>query len=164
MSRAFVKESDREEAPLVPPPPLPAGVPNYVTPAGHRRNRDELAALRDQERVLAAADTAEARARLPAIAARRALLEARQGTWVELAPPQRPTVVSFGCSVEVEDEQGGRRTYTLVGVDEVDVASGRVSFLSPIARALVSAEVGEVVTVETPRGHESLEIVRIWGG
>lgn len=164
MSRAFVKESDRDELPPVPPPALPPGVPNHVTPAGLARFRAERAALVEERAALRGAESPEARSRLGVITARLAWLDARTPTWVETAPPPAPATVCFGCVVEVEDEDGGRRTLTLVGVDEVDPAAGRVSFLAPVARALVGAAAGDAVTVATPRGEETWTVLAVRAG
>lgn len=164
MSRAFVKETDVEEVAPIPPPALPPGVPNHITPAGVARFKAERVALMDERARLRGDETPEARARLGMIAARLAWIEARTPTWVETAPPPRPATVSFGCTVEVETEDGARRTLTLVGVDEVDPAAGRVSFLAPVARALIGAEPGDTGTVTTPRGEETWTIVAVRAG
>lgn len=159
MSRAFVKETDHDELPPVPPPALPPGVPNHLTPTGARRFRAERDALLAERAALRGLEDPPSRARSVAVQARLAWLDARTPTWVETAPPPAPTQVSFGCTVQVEDEDGERRSLTLVGVDEVDVPAGRVSFLSPVARALVGAALGDTVTVRTPRGDEAWTVV-----
>jgi transcription elongation factor GreB len=69
--------------------------------------------------------------------------------------------VYFGATVTVADESGGERTVSIVGVDELDPGRGRVSWISPIATALLKAQVGDVVTMRTPRGPEELEIIAI---
>jgi transcription elongation factor GreB len=69
--------------------------------------------------------------------------------------------VYFGATVTVADESGGERTVSIVGVDELDPGRGRVSWISPIATALLKASVGDVVTMRTPRGSEELEIIAI---
>jgi len=69
--------------------------------------------------------------------------------------------VYFGATVTVADESGAERTVSIVGIDELDPTRGRVSWLSPIATALLKASVGDVVTLRTPRGTEELEIVAI---
>lgn len=161
MSRAFLKETEVEEVAPVPPPALPPGVPNHITPAGVARFKAERVVWMEERAGLRGRETPEARARLGVITARLAWIEARTPTWVETAPPARPTTVSFGCTVEVETEDGGRRTLTLVGVDEVEPAAGRVSFLAPVARALIGAEVGDAVTVTTPRGEEGWTVLVI---
>jgi transcription elongation factor GreB len=74
-------------------------------------------------------------------------------------PAPAPGRVAFGTVVQVEGDREAR--YAIVGVDEVDVARGRISWLSPIARALVGRKVGDEVTLTTPRGEETLEVVAI---
>ena len=69
--------------------------------------------------------------------------------------------VYFGATVTVAAEDGNERTVSIVGVDEIDVSRGRVSWVSPIATALLKAEVGDVVILRTPRGNEELEILEI---
>lgn len=164
MSRAFVKESDQDELPPIPPPALPPGVPNHVTPAGAARFRAEHQALAAERATLRGQADPQSRARTATVLARLAWLDARAPTWVETAVPRDPAQVCFGCTVQVQDEEGAERALTLVGVDEVDVAAGRLSFLSPVARALVGAAVGDTVTVRTPRGEESWTVVALRGG
>ena len=162
VSRAFVTETDREEAVAVPPLALPPGVPNRITPDGAARLRAELAALLTERARLRGDDRPEARARLLVVNPRIALLEARLPTWVETACAARPPTVVFGARVKVSD---GARTRDLrvVGVDEVDPPSGQISFLSPLAAALLGATEGDVVTARTPRGEDELEILEIRG-
>ena len=69
--------------------------------------------------------------------------------------------VFFGATVTVLDEEGNERTVSIVGVDELDPVRGRVSWISPIASALLKASVGDVVTLRTPRGTEELEVLDI---
>lgn len=164
MSRAFVKESDQDELPPVPPPALPPGVPNHITPAGAAAFRAEHQALLAERATLRGQPDPRARARQAAVQARLAWLEARAPTWVETPTPSSPAQVSFGCAVQVEDDEGEPRSLTLVGVDEVDVAAGRVSFLSPVARALMGARVGDAVTVKSPQGEEQWTVVGIRSG
>lgn len=162
MSRAFVTESDREESFAVPPLALPAGVPNRITPAGAARLRAELAALVEERSRLRKDERPESRARLLVVGPRIALLEARILTWVETPCPARPQTAIFGAHVTLTD---GERTriFQIVGIDEADAANGRVSFLSPLASAVLGAEVGDAVRVQTPRGEEELEVTEIRG-
>lgn len=163
MSRAFVKESDRDERLPPPPPPLPPGTPNYITPAGAERLRAEKEPLTRARVALGADERPEARAEAARLDEQLARLEARAATWVPLAAPSRPDRVVFGCRVRYAGEDGVERVVRLVGVDEVDVPAGRVSFLSPLARALIGAAPGDVVTLETPRGREELEVLAVEG-
>lgn len=161
MSRAFVKETEREEPLPVPPLDLPPGVPNRITPAAAARMRAELPALIAERARLRVADLPEGKSRLAVIEPRIALLEHRAPTWVETPAPANPTQVVFGCAVQLQDEAGRTRQITIVGVDEVDVARGCVSFLSPIAAAVLGAQVGDEVRVRTPRGEEPYEVLAI---
>jgi transcription elongation factor GreB len=163
LSRAFVKESDRDEALALPEPTLPVGVQNAITPAGARRFADEHAALEAERRGLRGAEGPEARARIAAIDARLAWIGRRTLTFVVVETPQAPERVVFGATVDC-DVEGQPRTWRIVGVDEVDPARGDVSWQSPIGKALIGARVGDVVTVKTPRADDELEIVRIRGG
>ena len=69
--------------------------------------------------------------------------------------------VFFGATVTVLDQNGAEKTYSIVGIDEADVSRGRISWISPLAKALIKAREGDTVTVRTPGGDESLEIVGI---
>ena len=159
MSRAFVTESDREEAFVPPPLALPPGVPNRITPDGAARLRAELAALVAERAVLRAGGP-EARARLLVVGPRITLIEARIPTWVETPCRPQPATVVFGATVTLSD--GDReRSYRIVGIDEADPARGWISFLAPIATAVLGAAVGDLVRVRTPRGDEELEVVGI---
>lgn len=161
MSRAFVKE-DAEAAPVVPRrAPLPEGVHNYVTPRGLRLLREELAALHES---LVARERAEGAGRSDSAALRERIAEL-EGRIASAEPIDAtaglPGVVRFGARVTVRGEDGGERSYQLVGVDEANAADGRVAFLSPLARAVLGKRVGDVVAWRTPRGEEELELVAI---
>lgn len=158
MSRAFVKESDREEE--LPPvdPVLPPGADNRITVDGAARLRAEMDGLRDERAGLKGATSAEELLRLRAIDRRLAWFARRSPTWVETTTP--PGAVRFGARVTYEDEGGKRMTVRIVGVDEVD-APGTVSWLSPIARALLGAGVGDVVRLVRPGGDEDVELIAI---
>jgi transcription elongation factor GreB len=152
VSKAFTKD-DGPTAAEVPRhrPPLPVGVPNYVTPRGLRALRDELAALvpipqgPDHQ----------------ALAARRAELEQRITTAVLVRPPADLEEIRFGAAVTVRDEDGTIRLISIVGVDESDPATGLVAFVAPLARALLGHRVGDAVTVRAPGGEERLEILGV---
>lgn len=163
VSRAFVKESEREESVPVSALSLPPGVPNRITPEGAARLRAELDSLLAERARLRADERAEARSRLAALAPRIALLEARVGTWVETACAPDADRVVFGATVVVSDLDGLLRRWQIVGVDESDPSAGRISFLAPIAQATLGAAVGDAVRVRAPRGEEELEVVEIVG-
>jgi transcription elongation factor GreB len=74
---------------------------------------------------------------------------------------QKGTTVLFGASVTVEDESGKKKKYAIVGVDETDIPRGRISWVSPMGKALLNAKLGDVVTIRTPRGEEDLEILEV---
>jgi transcription elongation factor GreB len=155
VSKAFTDE-EAAEAPrvVVPRPPLPEGVPNYVTERGLALLRDELAALKDERPVPEGPERA-------AQAQRRAQLEQRIAS-AELVtrPSDAEKVVRFGAHVRVEGADG-ERGYRIVGVDEADAAQGRIAFIAPLARALLGRRVGDVVRVRKPSGEEELQIVAI---
>jgi transcription elongation factor GreB len=171
VSRAFVDEDaapgrDEDVAPLK--PPLPPGARNYVTPAGSARLAAELRALQQERRpALAAAAREESR---PG-PARRALGEcdrriaylSRMQALQEVVDPvgQGADRVRFGASVVVRQSPGGERTLRIVGVDEAEPGSGDVSWISPIARALMGARVGDTVRCDLPAGPTRLRVTAI---
>lgn len=166
MSKAFTKESQEDPFGELYPEPkdlLPPGVKNYVTPAGAEALRAELARLEQQVRpqVAAGKDPAK-RKRLEALD-RRIQFHRDRIANMEVVDPrtQEQDSVRFGATVTVADVEGNEKTYQLVGVDESDPAKGKISWLSPIAKALISARVGDVVTLELPEGHVELEILEI---
>jgi len=161
MSRAFVNEDAGNDRPDLPELPVPPG-PNIVTPRG-------LAAL--QARIVQRqADLAALKARpdrldkLPEAAAERDLrwLEARLKAAVVIEPAQHDlTEVAFGLAVTVADEDGVETTYEITGEDEADATRHRIAPQSPLARALLGAQVGDVVTWKRPAGAMELEVIRI---
>lgn len=168
MSKAFTKDDGADDAPLVPSrPPLAAGVPNYVTPAGLAALRSELHRLEAERVALASHPMGADRSRAAAaLAARLGELVARIGSAVVVDPVNQPRdEVRFGATVtvvaRVGDGDGVERRYRIVGVDEADAARGRVAFVAPVARALLGKRVGDEATVRTPRGEEQLEVVAI---
>jgi transcription elongation factor GreB len=180
MSKAFTKESDggdddREVA--GDGAALPGGFTNYITPAGHKRLNDELARLWKVDRpklvdtIAWAASNGDRSENGDYIYGKRKLREIDRrirflskrldaAVVVDNAGKDHDRVY-FGATVTVLDESGAERTVTIVGVDELDPARGRVSWISPIAAALLKASVGDVVTLRTPRGAEELEVVSI---
>lgn len=161
MSRAFVNEDAGSDRPDLPELPVPPG-PNVVTPRGlaalEARLRDRLA---DLAALRARADRLD---RLPEAAAERDIrwLEARLKAAVVVDPLQHDLgEVAFGLCVTVADGEGRETTYEIVGEDEADAARGRIAPGSPLARALMGAQVGDAVTWRRPSGTVTLEIVRI---
>ncbi len=180
MSRAFVDESAsqyNEEEPPELKVPLPAGARNYVTPEGARRMREELDGLAGVERPRILAEVARAsseggaadKAALAALRRRLREVErrveylSRMAALSEVIDPssQSPDRVAFGATVTVAEAGGGESVYRIVGVDESDPARGLVSWISPLARALVSRRAGDLVTVKLPAGEKRLRVVKI---
>lgn len=166
MSKAFTKESDEgpgNEVYPEPKDPLPVGVKNYVTPEGANALREELSRLEHEPRSKAGADKGgPARKRLEALERRIQFLRDRVAnmTVVDTGSQDKDSV-HFGATVTVADEEGNEKSYRIVGVDESDAAKGKISWISPIAKALISARVGDVVTLELPDGNAELEILQI---
>lgn len=160
MSRAFVKEGDGALDPL---PDLPISPhPNWVTPRGLRALQ---AALRDRQEELAALRArADRLDKLPEAAAERDIryLEARLRTAIVTDPAVADlSEVGFGLQVTVVDGEGRTMVYEITGEDEADAAKGWIAPQSPLARALIGAGVGDVVTWKRPVGAVDLEIVAI---
>lgn len=160
MSRAFVKESDGPEPTLRIAPELPPGTPNHVTPWGAAAIRAELEQLRDEAQTLSQATDGLSVARLAQVRADIRYLESRIATFVETAPPERPERAGFGTRIHLEGEQG-ERVIEIVGVDEVDPANGRISWLSPLARSLLGASEGDEIELRTPTGVQQFEVLAI---
>ncbi|HEX5455121.1 MAG TPA: transcription elongation factor GreB [Stellaceae bacterium] len=179
MSKAFTKETEAEiDLPEEEGPAVPAGAKNYMTPAGHRRLHEELRHLMRDERprvvetvswAAGNGDRSEngdyiyGKKRLREIDRRIRFLSKRleQAEIVDPARQTRHDQVFFGASVTYADPHGGERTVTIVGIDEADLEQGRVSWISPIARALLKAHEGDRVAVRTPAGIEEIEVVEI---
>ena len=178
MSKAFIKETDEEPEPVVEAPALPAGVKNYMTPEGHRRMQEELRRLLRDERpkvveVVAWAagngdrsengDYIYGKKRLREIDSRIRFLSKRLESAQIVDPGQQKNrdQVFFGATVTYADRDGTEKTVTIVGIDEADLDQGQVSWVSPIARALMKAHEGDVVELRTPSGIEPIEIIEI---
>ncbi len=168
MSKAFTRESDdAPEAPTRPRPAsaLPPGVKNYLTAAGARRLQSELNRIAQIERPKLAASTddpADARRRLQILDEQIQHLHQTLSTAVVVPPPSAPwEQVRFGATVTVRSAGSGETRYRIVGIDETDVDRGWVSWLSPIARALLNGRRGQRVRFKFPSGEEQLEIVSI---
>ncbi len=180
MSKAFVKENDAadDDDGADDAAPLPAGSKNYITPEGHRRLLDEVQHLLRKERPKVVETVAWAagngdrsengdyiygKRRLREIDRRVRFLSKRLEIAEVVDPKQRTRTdqVFFGATVTYADSRGEERTVTIVGVDEVDADRGRVSWISPIAKALLKARVGDEVHMRTPAGMETIEVVAI---
>ncbi|MBI5766774.1 MAG: GreA/GreB family elongation factor [Verrucomicrobia bacterium] len=170
MSKAFTREDDDRPEEIRPRrAPLPAqGGRVLLTARGAARFREELRRLREERSALqatiakGAGGAGEAQERLSRGKARmEELQQTLVGAEVLGAPPKPHDTVQFGATVTVRDVAGGEVVYRIVGVDEADGARDEVSYLSPIARALLNARLGQRVVFRFPRGEQELEIVRI---
>ncbi|WP_415910778.1 GreA/GreB family elongation factor [Oleiharenicola sp. Vm1] len=169
MSRAFTREDDARDV-VVPRrvSPLPPGARNYLTAAGAERLRAELKQLNEiaPQLIAAAAEEggrgADAKEELQRTEERIAYLQQSLGSAEVTTPPPPPhDVVRFGAMVTVRDAKGAESTYRIVGVDETDFFPDAVSWLSPIARALLNARLGQRVPFKFPTGATQLEIAAI---
>jgi transcription elongation factor GreB len=169
MSRAFVKEDNAGEPPIIPPrAALPPGSPNYVTPRGLALLREELAAL-EVERAQAEAnrdDEAHRTRQLTILNGRLSALTARLATAKVVDPRGQPAdEVRFGATVTLRTRSGGKpgqeRRFTIVGVDEAAVDTGHVAFVAPIARAVSGARLGQVITLRLGSTEEVAEVAAI---
>jgi transcription elongation factor GreB len=181
MNKAFTREpdaADEDGGDDVAAPALPQGVRNYMTPAGYRRLRAELLELLDVERpkvvevVSWAAKNGDRSENGDYIYGKKRLREidrrirflTRRLDIAEVADPSAhhgSDQVFFGATVTYANPQGDERTITIKGVDEADSLSGEVSWISPVARALLKAHVGDEVQLVTPGGPQRLEVLAV---
>lgn len=181
MNKAFTKESDASEEleEEVVASPLPVGSKNYITPAGHARLMGEYQWLLNKERPDVTAmvswaagngdrsengDYIYGKRRLREIDKRLRFLSKRLEI-AEIIDPKLPredsSRIFFGATVCYLDETGAERTVSIVGIDEIDPFKGYISWISPVARALISAQEGDTVYLRTPVGTEKLEILSV---
>jgi transcription elongation factor GreB len=179
MNKAFVRENDGDdEEDLSPSLKLPPGTRNYITPAGHARLKDELEHLVKRERphvveVVAWAasngdrsengDYIYGKRRLREIDRRIRFLTKRIEN-AEVVDPLRQgnnDQIFFGARVTIAEADGIENTYTIVGVDETDVAQGRISWISPLARALIKAREGDSIRFQSPVGVREIEVLEV---
>lgn len=162
MSRAFVKESDEDlvsdELPERPQSPYP----NYVTPAGLTQLQAQYAALQDRRARLVAADDPLAKQHVRQVQRDLRYFQQRleSAILVEVSGQPRDEV-HFGAIVDVADENGERRTFSIVGEDEADVGAGKISWSSPLGKAMIGSKVGDNVVWKRPAGDTGLEILGI---
>jgi transcription elongation factor GreB len=180
MSKAFTKESDDGDEDDLPEEMggLPISAKNYMTPDGFARLRGELDQLMRKERpdvvkvvswAAGNGDRSEngdyiyGKKRLREIDRRVRYLSKRLANAEVVDPARRAKTdqVFFGATVTTANAKNAERTIKIVGVDEVDLTKGHVSWISPIAKALLKAEEGDVVKLRTPNGVEELEIVKV---
>lgn len=178
MSKAFVKESDTEgDEPEEPSPPPPGGK-NYMTPQGFHRLQEERRHLTKVERpkvvetvswAAGNGDRSEngdyiyGKRRLREIDRRIRFLTKRLEIAEVVNPAQQKNLdqVFFGATVTYVTAHGAENTVTIVGIDEADLERGQVSWISPIARALLKAREGDTVELRTPAGAESIDVIAI---
>ena len=162
MSRGFVKESDQEELPIVPPrSPLPAGETNYVTLAGLAALEAERAALEGEKAALPTDNEDERRRAATVIDGKLALLNQRITSARVLDPADQPQKeIRFGAHVKIR-QQGRVQEFQIVGVDEANVKQRKISFTAPIARALTGLEVGETADFRLGGEVRKLEVLEI---
>jgi transcription elongation factor GreB len=181
MNKAFTREPDGDEDDedeVDPALKLPVGTRNYMTPAGYARLKAELEHLLNRERphiveVVAWAasngdrsengDYLYGKKRLREIDRRIRYLTKRLGNSLVVDPLQQPNreQVFFGATVVIADADGAEHCYTIVGLDEAEAGRGRISWTSPLARALIKAREGDAVRFQSPLGWREIEVVEI---
>jgi len=179
MSKAFTKEDDNTpEDETEEPDVLPVAVKNYMTPTGAAALQDELRKLMREERpkivetvswAASNGDRSEngdyiyGKKRLREIDRRVRYLTKRLDSAVVVDPAQQQGLeqVFFGATVTYARDDGSEHTVKIVGVDEANIDAGKISWLSPVAKALMKARVDDTVTLRTPAGNESLEVIEI---
>jgi transcription elongation factor GreB len=179
MSKAFVKDSDGDDDDLDGAlPAIPAGSKNYITPQGHQRLKDELLHLIDVDRpevvkivswAASNGDRSEngdyiyGKRRLREIDRRIRFLTKR----LDIAEVVDPSAhhcsdqIFFGATVVYENQGGERHAVTIVGIDEIDPLNGKISWISPVARALTKAREGDSVVLKTPAGIDELDVLEV---
>ena len=178
MNKAFVREDAPEEEEEPDLPSLPSGTKNYMTPAGHARMQAELAHLVRVERpevvsivswAAGNGDRSEngdyiyGKKRLREIDRRIRFLTKRLENALVVDPSRQENteMVFFGATVSVLEETGTEVRYSIVGLDEADPGRNRISWVSPLARALLKARIGDCIRFHAPGGQRELEIVDI---
>ncbi|GAA0840737.1 transcription elongation factor GreB [Cupriavidus pauculus] len=180
MNKAFVKESSSDDDDDLPEgaTPLPPGTKNYITAAGYKRLRDELMHLIDVERpevvqivswAASNGDRSEngdylyGKKRLREIDRRIRFLTRRldKAEVVDPAAQGDNDQIFFGATVTYANQAGEETTITIVGMDEVDLDNNHVSWISPIAKALIKAREGDTVALRTPAGVEQIDILEV---
>lgn len=181
MNKAFVKESDGDDDDDELGPEsvkLPAGTKNYITTQGYQALREELAHLMTQERpsvvqivswAASNGDRSEngdylyGKKRLREIDRRMRFLTKRLEIAEVVDPSSQPNKdrVFFGATIVYSDKKGEEFKVTIVGVDEAEPLQGKISWISPVARALIKAREGDTVTLRTPAGIDELDILEV---
>jgi len=162
MSRAFVKEQDGEPLPSEAMDLPQSTFPNLVTPSGLKQLEKRLHGYEAERARLHAEEKLEDRPHLERVDREIRYLKARLETAQPVNLKDQPRDrVAFGATVTVEDDEGKKHDYRIVGEDEADPEKGLVSYVSPLARALSDGKVGDLVTWRRPAGDLELEIVAI---
>lgn len=178
MNKAFVKETEPDDDQDAVIPDIPAGVKNYMTPAGHLRMKTELLHLIDVDRpevvniVHWAASNGDRSENGDYIYGKRRLREIDRRIYfltkrLDIAEVFDPRIhhgsdqIFFGATVVYENQAGVTITVTIVGVDEFDPLKGKISWISPVARALIKARTGDSVVLNTPSGSDELTILDV---
>ena len=164
MSRGFVKEDDQEEVPLVPQRAfLPQGMTNFVTKTGLELLLTEKQLLISEKENLDSHHENERRIALNYINAKLQLLNDRISGARVVDPNEQPySEIRFGAKVKLSNVvTGDIQTFQIVGVDEADVAKGKISFISPLARALINKKTGDKITSKKDRAEIIYEIINI---
>lgn len=179
MNKAFVREGGGDEDDeLEPSLKLPSGVRNYITPSGHARLKSELEHLVKRERphvveiVAWAASNGDRSENGDYIYGKRRLREidrrirflTKRLDIAEVVDPLRQgdnDQVFFGATVTIADQDGAENVYSIVGIDEADASRGRISWISPLARALIKAREGESIRFQSPVGVREIDIIEV---
>lgn len=179
MSKAFVKETDQDEDDLpIEAQALPVGTKNYMTVQGYRSLRAELVHLLNKERpemvqvvswAASNGDRSEngdylyGKKRLREIDRRIRFLTKRLEIAEVVDPGLQPNKdqVFFGATVVYCDQQGEQFRVTIVGVDEAEPLQGKISWVSPVARALIKSREGDTVVLRTPGGMDELDVIEL---
>lgn len=154
MSRGFVREDDQEEVPIVPQRAyLPEGVTNFVTPTGMDELLAEKQMLIHEKENLSSTNENEKRIALNYINARLQLLNNRISKAKVIDLKEQPqNEIRFGAIVSLKSEVSGNiLIFQIVGVDEADIAKGKISFISPFAKALINKKTGDRITLKQNR-------------
>lgn len=161
MSRAFVKELDEQDDSAGPARPQSQHV-NYVTPRGLQLLQDKVRELTAARDALSGREDLSSQQSSRDLARDLAYFNERVKRAVLVEPDRQPVDrVHFGAAVKVEDAGGERLSFIIVGEDEADAAAGRISWVSPLATALMNARVGDLVTWRRPAGDKELEVLAI---
>lgn len=162
MSRGFVREDDLEHAGTGLPERPVSEYPNYVTPLGLRQLEDEAARLEQlRAELVPRKDDPIAQQQLAVVERDLRYFKARLKQAILVEPVELVDKVLFGATVSMEDEDGTLHTFTIVGEDEADIAKQKVSWVSPLAKALIGHHIGDSVLWYRPAGDMALEIIDI---